>query len=235
MAGLSEKELLWVKYRWEFVRRNADYRKLHEYEKTNRPIRSTNEKDSNCSYIDLFLITNPDPNLSFEDVLMLGFELGLTKDETVDFIKDIGSESAINIIGSHNMNPNDEQLSAMLKLIGKGNSLCILINPSKINSIDTFKKTLLKHIDHMWSDYQAMNGKKPEMRLMDKEFELFLRAGDLRREGKTYIEIAKMLFPRDFNEEIEGKQRPESAIKKAEQYCRRYDYLVNDGWLDMKP
>ncbi len=107
----------------------------------------------------------------------------------------------------------------------------IEIDFDKINSITALKEYVAIVIDELHKGKIAM-GMSVKPRKNRIQYDLYLLAGDLKREGKTDKEIAKELFPRDFNDS-NAKAKPESAEKKARSYREKYENLVNGGYQDL--
>ena len=104
-----------------------------------------------------------------------------------------------------------------------GESLCIFINLKKIGTIENIKKRVLQDIDNSFEEMKKIEEKKRPIKKVD--YDLILQVGDLREEGLTYEQIAKIIFPRDFNIDNENA-KPESAIRKAGQYYKRFQELA---------
>ena len=86
-------------------------------------------------------------------------------------------------------------------------------------------------IDFHWQAYHKKNKRKTRS-LVD--YDLILMVGDLReKENLTNEQIAKRLFPRDFDPDNENA-KPESKIKLAQRYYKTYKEIVEGGYKNFQ-
>jgi 5S rRNA maturation endonuclease (ribonuclease M5) len=58
------------------------------------------------------------------------------------------------------------------------------------------------------------------------KYDKYLMAYKLRKQDQTFLEIAKKLFPEDFDLEIKDGANVESAVKKAERFCKKAKKII---------
>ena len=125
------------------------------------------------------------------------------------------------------------------------NCLTLHIDFSKVNSIPGLKKMInslidrrvemISHLNHLRSQNDPIACAIPPENLAaihktnKTDFEVILQIGDLKREGLTNQQVAKKMFPRDFNLNNESAN-PESKIRLISGYYERYNRLVNGGY-----
>jgi len=107
--------------------------------------------------------------------------------------------------------------------------LAITIDLEKVNSIHALKNQISKEIEE---GFKQVNIKKKTKKQID--YTVILTVGDLKAEGLTYQQIAKKVFPHDFDNTNESKEpNPESAIRKVGQYNKTYKKLIKGGYKDL--
>jgi hypothetical protein len=200
----------WEKYRWEFMRRNTDFRRAYdEYLKIKE---SDNENERvwgvyrllyQWGYYPVTISSPrfPNPNNSFEEEF---------KPEEIPFF----FKNCYTYVATIS---NDEVLQ-------------INIDMRQFKSVAEIKKRIIRDFE-LALKMMKKSGKIPETR-NKVDFDIVLMVGDLKEEGLTYQQIAKRIFPRDFNINNE-KANPESAIRKAGQYYQKYRKLVDGGYKDI--
>ena len=196
----------WAKYQWEFMRRNHEFRKAYD-----ELIAYTKDENHahDIGYINLRYMAKwgfypgcrrfPNPYNSFEKEF--------TPEEIQEFFQDCYTPI-----------PGKKYDARVL-----GETLRIYINIDKLGTVEKIKERVVRDIDEAVELVKKTKDRsKPSKRV---DYDIILQVGDLREEGLTYEQIAKTIFPRDFNEQnINAK--PESAIRKAGQYFKRYQELT---------
>lgn len=196
----------WVKYRWEFMRRNNEFRKAYD----DLIAESKNETDPIKK-----------PYVYMRHAYKWGFwpECPRFPNPYNSFEKEFKPEE-IQIFFKH-----DSPLNSGKKYDSKivGETLCIFINLKKIGSTEKIKEKALQDIDNSFIEIKKIEDKARPIKKVD--YDLILQVGDLRKEGLTYEQIAKVIFPRDFISSNK-KAKTASAIRKAGQYFKRFQELV---------
>ena len=170
----------WAKYRWEFMRRNNEFRKAYD----DLIAESKDESDpykKSCIYMRHAHKWGFYPGCPRFPNPYNPFEKEFKPDEIQNFFKDDSAP-----------NPGKKYDSQIV-----GESLCIFINLKKIGTIENIKKRVLQDIDNSFEEMKKIEEKKRPIKKVD--YDLILEVGDLREEGLTYEQIAKIIFPRDFN------------------------------------
>jgi hypothetical protein len=252
---MDGKRVAWINYRWEFMRRSSEYKEAYAKFKE-----LTNER-SKVSFFEGFdgsgnqertrelsrkikEILNAfdmshmlDPDKSFD---------GLCKDadkeaerlsgkSTEELYKE-GTNMTSAILIHYFRPPSIEFLDPRLinpeiDLRANQDLLLLRIDISKVNSIEAFTDYLSALVKSFYDRYQSATGKKKK-RLVD--YETILKVGDMKTEGKTNQDIAKELFPEDFdNEKEDHEPNPETATKKVSNYFITYKRLINGGYKEM--
>ena len=204
---LKEQDFYWEKYRWEFWRRNPEFRKA--YDELQNYLNDDNHSYEDKGYMSLKITYAwgfypvggrfPNPYKTFEEE----FE----PEEVHKFF----NKSYVSFV-------SDKTLSISIKL-------------DEINSVHEIKNLMLSDIQKGLELMKKNKKRRPKAK-KKVVFDVILMVGDLREEGLTYEQIAKKLFPRDFNINNENA-KPESAIRKVGQYYQKYKDLVNDGYKDV--
>jgi hypothetical protein len=226
MRELPQAENQWLKYRWEFMRRDPCYRSAYVRATVDIPIEIYEEMITGvegvaeiyhiCGTYGLSKIIHPD--LSFEEL----------------------NEADKEALALGGLGVCDEMdLSPRVRL--DYNELVIYIDFARINSLDALKHKALALIDNKYKAYfeeverrltdefrkvkkdQTYTHHKKTIKL--KDFERILTIGDLRQQGLTIEDIANQIFP--------GDASIESAIRKVRQHLKTYDALVDGGYINM--
>jgi hypothetical protein len=226
----------WLKYRWEFMRRDPEYQKAYEELRKYKTFatqiqyeRSLNEFSEHFGVRATKCTLNP--SLSFEEHLVNIsnglFEMGQAKKEIPnnrewrDFVFNVALETIGVALGMETQfyfwEKPDPQSCDTIELTVKFD---------RVISIDTLKKDIMSLIDMRWKHYCERQG-KPKTEKM-KDFDKILEIGDLKTNNSemTFKEIADQVFPYD--------ESPESAEKKAQQRYGQYKELINGGWKSFK-
>lgn len=104
----------------------------------------------------------------------------------------------------------------------------IEIHFDHVNSIEALKREVLDTITSQWAEYKERSEHTVQKK---QDYELFLKVGDLKEQGMTNQEIAKKVFPEDFDNENENREpNPESAIRKVSNYYAKYKELRDGGY-----
>lgn len=100
------------------------------------------------------------------------------------------------------------------------NTVLMAIDITQVNSKDSLKKYLNAVIDSFLMQFQVNQTEKM------KNFDRYLKIGDMRKKGRKWDEIAEILFSEDEN--------PESSDKKAKFDHKQFKRLINGGWRKLK-
>lgn len=227
-SSLKEAKQFWLKYRWEFMRRDPEYiRAYNEIMELERKDQDQSGQDIESievaldekikKYYRLFELSMPffwDSNKPFEEITKINYEAespGLTK-AVFYSTHDQNSVKIFTKYGSQDV-PRD--------------ILLMEIDFTKVNSIDALKKLVIDQIDFYWkNDYLR---RLPERIKINKvNFDKILQVGDLKKSHSrlSWKDIATKTFPDDSDFE--------SAIMKAKQHYSRYEELINGGWRDLR-
>jgi hypothetical protein len=223
---VDERKEKWLRYRWEFMRRDPNYRKASE--KAQGLFR-----DSNPSVLKLcrklsknFLIGE-----FYEGFKHGESELTIIKVPRLflNYIEKFSPDSIIDVNKSFDELTQDD-LDILNRSVGSsilnahtiGSELEVSIDFENVNSIESLKRAITGLIDTRYKSYikTIANAKVPKINMTD--FDIILKAGDMRAKGMTNVAIAKELFPNDTN--------PESAVRKVGHHCKTYRELVNGGY-----
>lgn len=201
-----EEDFYWEKYRWEFMRRSPEYRKA--YDELQVYLNDSEHTDIEKAYTGLRYKYQWGfyPRGSKFPNPYRSFEEEFVPEEVAKYF-------------------NRSYTVAIYSGI-----LEISINLNEINSVHEIKTRLSEDFDKA-VELMKKQDKKPKARKRI-DFDVILMVGDLRGEGLTYEQIAKKIFPRDFNINNENA-KPESAIRKVGQYYQKYRDLVNNGYKDV--
>lgn len=229
----KEKRIKWLKYRWEFLRRNPAYKDI--YEKNVERLRKqakyspdnfqeigskrrylyleTKEADIERKYCKQFGLPSQcliDPEKSFDDLIQ----------------------------GSLSMEKVGFWPSTFWEIWGKWTQseshVMIDIDFAVINSIEALKEEAGELIEFLYVEFYKKYDKKyyppvSDIKKREADFEIILQAGDMRTGGLKLREIAEKIYPDDFDPENEN-ENPESAIKLIDYYCKQYKKLVGGGY-----
>ncbi len=221
---LKETKTFWLKYRWEFMRRDPEYIKAYneimELEEKVRDESNQNIDDIEAAldekikqYRKLFELSMPffwDPSKTFEETTKINYAA-----------ESPGLTQAV-FYSTHDQKPVKIYTKYASQDVHR-DFLLMEIDFTKVNSIDALKKSVIDHIDFYWKkDYLK---RLPERIKVNKvKFDNIVEVGDLKKSNPrmTWKEIASKCFPEDID--------ADSAIIKAKQHYSRYEELVNGGW-----
>jgi hypothetical protein len=203
----------WEKYRWEFMRRNAEFRRGYdEYLKVNGS--------------DKFRSHNPNAM----EVLRVLYQWGYYPSQTQ-------TPRFPNPYKSFEEEFTPEEVPIYFKhfytyvaAISEEDVIQINIDMKQFKSVAEIKKRMIRDFE-LALKTRKKSGKVPKTQ-NKIDYNIILIVGDLKAEGLTYQQIAKRIFPRDFNSNNE-KANPESAIRKVGQYYQKYRKLVEGGYKDI--
>jgi len=201
-----EEDFYWEKYRWEFMRRSPEYREA--YDELQDYLNDSKHTDIEKAYTGLRYINQ------------WGFYPRGSKfpNPHNSFEEEFEPEEVPNYF--------DRSYSSTVS----AEVLAIWINLKEINSVYEIKTRMVEDFEKAL-ELMKKQDQKPKSRKRT-DYDVILMVGDLREEGLTYEQIAKKIFPRDFNINNENA-KPESAIRKVGQYYKKYKHLVNDGYKDV--
>jgi hypothetical protein len=198
----------WLNYKWEFMRRSPEYKKAYKELQKSLASPSLSEIQKRylvCGYRYRFGFywaggAMPDPEKTFEKAF-----------------------------ADENLNLNACFSSAYSCSFENG-IMSFSIDLRSVASIHEIKKLIARDINECERVLQKAAGQKRKGK-RETDLSVILMAGDLRhqRKRKPYREIAKAMFPNDFNDN-NINANPESAIRKVAQYCEKYQELINGGY-----
>ena len=197
----------WAKYRWEFMRRKPEYKK--DYKKVEelrekvrlKPNQSKWEAEEIRRLSAKYELGGGgvyDPDWSFE-------ELKLYFEQEAAYL-----DTYINAPVLRGF-PTDD-----------GNKIRLEIDLSMVNKIAVLKEWVGVILQRQFD--KINKGKK---RKNQSDLDVILKAGDMRKKGLKYQEIAQKVDPHRFAE------NPQSATRSMNDYCKTYDELVNGGYKDL--
>jgi len=227
---ITEDEKKWLRVRWEFLRQDPKYLRLwgqlQDFYAGKIKIDEGSTVESHSAALALAQEISVgfqqvgldqwiDPNLDFEDIL---------QEEHLDYW---GNKLTIHHLLSRQThavlvdlpNPNSERFPTTMTLH---------IDLARVNSRTLLKKYINDLIDQQFNNTEI--DLKRNRRMVD--YEVILKVGTLRNQGLTFKDIARRLFPRDFNEDSK-EPNPESAESKVKQYYARFEELVKGGHIDL--
>ena len=227
----------WERWRWEFMRRNpefqSDYKKVQNLRKkskykpdhkivkgnvTEYPYVYTPEAAKEreyCAKHDISLPFFPDPNKSFDELTG-----GEPKFDEARGTYVFSAEQAHGHFYATRINPRAVKF---YHRPGIENWVQVEINFNNVNSIDALKD----HVSNLIQNHSEKLEKRK--RLNHADYKLLLEAGDMSKNGLKHQEIAKKLFPRDFNINNEDANI-ESKIRTVGYYVKRYEELINGDY-----
>ena len=220
----------WEKYRWEFMRRNPEYKKdysefhmmlkkkgcpPYQPQKNGRLVLVTEDsfddevknkkKELLCKY-DIKELYNPEK--SYDE---------LTDHASSNFEKAININSACRIelffmalrgSGLKTESPDNAPMK-----------LNIHIDFGNVNNIDSLKQRLSDIIDT-----HVLNNEIHKNRKNNVPLESILLAGDMKAQGYTRAEIGQKIDPNRFRE------KPDSVIRSVSDYVKSYNELIHGGY-----
>jgi hypothetical protein len=214
----DERAWDWLKYRWEFMRRNPDYINAFKQEQQTKekeePSFNLFKRFEFWKNFGLLCSELPDPKLSFEQLQDSQKANSLGEPFfRINFItKNFGLHEGISYFTYL-----DEKLN-----FNKFNKLQIHVDFAKIKSIDVLKSMVGKLIEDHWKGYQKGVRLKKKSDTMD-DYELILKVGDLKeKEGLSNKKIVERVF--------QGAENQKSAQRKASLYYKKYKELINGGY-----
>lgn len=247
-----------ARYRWEFVRRDEEYKKAYQAALIFRgkakegPIDELTGLLVHDGYFDTpeyhqemelsryFLSLYPgillNPSLSFDDIREL-FR------NSTRFLPPLENSRAW---ASFCVGIVDSCVSISFHMDGlpqpiapKEGEFIIKIDLHRLNSISRLKKNVTSIVDKMCDQFSL----RPDVFGFDPEkqdktsrtrLDLVLEAGDRRFvDGKSYGQIAMELEPQDFKLSNDNA-KPESKTKMAKYYCDQYHEMVRGGWKALR-
>jgi hypothetical protein len=233
--GISESEKEWLRIRWEFLRRDPAYRKAwvqwEDFRSGALRIEEGTTVESHMAAANLV------------KAIAVGYEefgLSMWLDPRHKF-EDMGKTDCFGNILLHCLvsrktrsvlidlpNPDSELSST---------TLSIDIDLARVNSKTALKEWICTLIDQQLSnpDIELKRSKRKV------DYERILTVGLLKEKGMSNRDIAKELFPDEFQEPLEmsdsneniPEPNPESAERKVSHYLSKYKELIGGGHIDM--
>ncbi|MHC1726875.1 MAG: hypothetical protein AB9866_12860 [Syntrophobacteraceae bacterium] len=228
-ASITTEREQWTKYRWEFMRRDPEYRKAYERVKLlhaqaqYQPGTFVEETSENGvrTVVDMYLGT---PEFQEELEIAHSFDLrGLMLDPDKKFkgqmdqwrmplyemIGPFSKAKPVKVlasIGNYRVNTPDE--------------LLIKIDFRSVRSIEHLRELIDNNINAAWEIYKQASGRKKVPRKPD--YDVILNILELKESGLSDYSIAKKLHPGKST----GKNNVASMLKTA-------DRLKNGGWRNI--
>ncbi len=227
-----------IKYRWEFLRRNSEYRtcydgitelrksekckpeEIHEhyqigseeYENEKARIKYFNElEEKACKKFGIRFPPLPDPEKELNEL----FDLADDGDVISALLK-FNAGAFTELSAGHLYDDWDGKLT-------------LQIDFSKLNSVPALLEILKIRFGQLDELYKNSKGKGKKYII---DYDLILKAGDMRSENIKSADVARKIFPRDFNPN-NSKRNPESATRKIKHYYKTYKMLINGGYKDI--
>jgi len=252
LSELSTRRVEWVRWRWEFMRRDPQYqkawrevqklRKLAKYSPADREV----TVDEFGKWVKHPYVFTEEAEKESEISAIFGLQGGQMINPSKSFEalhKQMGEKDAgsprFRMFFLDNLLPKALRVThAWYNSTGmetaKKNRIRLEIDFDEVNSLDTLKKQAIRAIDEYWDflmPTRATRGRSPLQtvlaNLRPDDFEKILQVGELRKKGLAWAAIESQAFEED--------ESPESAVKKAQQHHKRYEKLVSGGWRDLKP
>lgn len=184
---LEDKDFYWEKYRWEFMRRSPEYRKV--YDELQQYLKDSTRTDYEKAYTGL----------------RYGYQWGFYPK---------GSKFP-NPCNSFEEEFEPEEVSKYFNKsytsVIRADVLEISINLNEINSVHEIKTRMVEEFEKAVELMKKQNQKPKARKRID--YDVILMVGDLREKGLTYERIAKQIFSRDFKDDNENA-KPESATRR---------------------
>jgi len=247
-----------ARYRWEFVRRDEEYKRAYQAALVFRgkakegPIDELTGLLVHDGYFDTpeyhqemelsryFLSLYPgvllNPSLSFDDIREL-FR------NSTRFLPPLENSRAwasfcVGIVDSC-VSISFHMDGLPQPVVPKEGEFIIKIDLNRLNQVSKLRKNVNFIIDTMRNqfslrpDLYGFDQKKKEKRNRT-DYDIILQAGDMFFiEGKTPMQITKKLFKPDWNiNNDEGD--PSKRAESVEGYCERYEGFVNGGWRALR-
>jgi len=231
-----DRSFEWVKWRWEFIRRNPQYRKdrqqyhdiieeiecSSEYERTYKgdyiyymPYKNSNESE----LTELTEIINRwdmkaflDPDKSLDEMI--------ETDST--FVEGEWTQKDKKRALIFYLNPSAVEIveESETPKFTKGKHLVIDIDFTKVNSFSSMREEVIHYVEMYYNDIYF-----PKKKRYMTDYQLILMVGDMKEKQKLKNrQIAEKIEPRRFRE------NPESAIRNVSYLFKRYKELVNGGY-----
>jgi hypothetical protein len=205
------KEYKYAKYRWEFFRRNPEAVKALSA--------SLIEKGLSLAEV----LTLPAEMLNFLDhkvaklIKKANWTTGLSLDQILEEIRKIDSGKAGDVLVYALLS------NPALKCDYSKTKLKIKIDLKAVYSLSALKKQVSKKIEEYYSLAVQRKHITPKKRPNMTDFDVILKVGDMKRDGKKDNEIAKALNPRKY------KIDPDGVMRIVRYMHKRYKQMVEEG------
>ncbi len=213
-----QDRLPWLKWRWEFRRRDPGYqaawREAQVFRKKGDP-EGKSERDL-AEGFELFGGVMIDPNTSFDELLETSGRRWVTE----TFI-DPEFEKALKIVATWQQ--SQPIPGALFKW-------AFLIDFTKFNSITSLKEDVARWVDECW-EFTETKEARSKTKQNAKDFERILKVGLLKEKKKTFPQIADEI---DYRTKGEWEAGTASMTKRAQQDFRWYQELTEGGgWRNL--
>jgi hypothetical protein len=207
----------WAKYRWECMRRNP------------KVLKALNDTLGKAGIADFFLRQKVEENALAgfawsERVGANYFSSDYSFDEIISKIRKdnpgvIGEILAYALINSDHAVKYDALSNTKIK---------IEIDFNQVYSLESLKRLVSEMIESLYLAAKKLKEISPKKRPNMTDFDVILKVGDMKRQGKKNREIAQAIDPRKYAE------NPESAIRLIGYYHKRYKKQVDgNGFFDL--
>jgi len=239
ITAIFETKEVWIKYRWEFMRRDPEF--IREFDKLSDSYAHYKEGDLSeeefynaaREYGNAFDIAVPvkgpflgppwlDRHKSYEEMKQ---EYG--KNSLAMQIFDAFIGNTVRIIRDSNNSKSHLLRNTVCAIDGLSvpdDHLVIDIDFSQVNQIHKLKELVSLCINEEW---KAFRKKHPGLheKINESDFEVILKVGDIKEgeKGITWTELGNRIYgPYDSDKN--------NRADKAEQRYNRYEYLIRGGW-----
>lgn len=224
---MDTKSEAWVKWRWEFLRRNPECKRAFEKVKKLRSEYTERTGNENLRTYDyssssegrsemnlchrFFMVSDffPDPDKPFEK---------LVGDPWGGVFKFTLNPPPVSLF----VHPKTKEI------------VTIEIDFRRVNRPSNLKKDVCKLIDEHVALLNSL-GLSKKRKLNDRDYERIINVGDMKEDIKeklTFEAIAEKIYPSQFDEK-NSKANPESAITCVKQDHVLYKDFVNERWKEI--
>jgi len=218
-VGDIRKELYRAaKYQWEFKRRNEAYR-LWWQQGAKAKVKPKGWDE------------NFDPDIPFDELINSVFSKTIANLKNTE-LKKIAEKYQSSVQKTFEFNFFQNLVTKGVELNLRPPYLILKINYSAVKNKKALRDYVAFLIEDMYGLYLAgdliPNDPKIDFAKslnLSRDFDKIIRAGDLKRNGETYAQIAKKMFPKTF------KGAPDATIRNIKRFVKVYNNLVGKGYI----
>ncbi|MBC2733570.1 MAG: hypothetical protein HF981_04365 [Desulfobacteraceae bacterium] len=251
---IKVKILECAKWRWEFVRRNPDYKK--DYDRIRNQGKSTSQEKAFCDKWQIDARTMPNPSKNWEQLrknsaeqLIEGFnnqnDAAEAPDDSQNLFKEFDEYFAtrpivyggVRIVHGRTRPLSDIEINSLSE-----DNLVLHIDFSRINSLLDLKEYVSHIIDNQAGvDLKIETGLGPfgvryreirptpiKVKKNRVDYATHLQAWDLVAEGKTRVQVAQIMFPTDCKNGV-----TEAETKRVQRYLNKCEELIFGGYKNI--